>query len=314
MKKHTLSLFLALTLLLSACGGQASGGSSLPAESASSQEAALSAPAEPEPVVLPDPPEITADRAIVIDYDTGETLYEKDADSMGIPASMTKVITAYIIFEELEAGNLTLDTLVPVSAENAAISRDMDNYPAAVPLAAGSSLPVDTLLRLILLPSASASCIVMADYISGSEEAFVQRMNETARRLGMTAEYENCHGAHVHYMTARSQAILVRECIRRFPEMLEYTSCTSVTLEDGRTYENTNGLLPGGDYGYEGADGFKTGTIPEAGCCLCATAERDGRRVITVIMHADNEETRHTDSAALLDYGFQVLELLEGTT
>ena len=145
MKKHTLSLFLALTLLLSACGGQASGGSSLPAESASSQEAALSAPAEPEPVVLPDPPEITADRAIVIDYDTGETLYEKDADSMGIPASMTKVMTAYIIFEELEAGNLTLDTLVPVSAENAVISRDMDNYPAAVPLAAGSSLPVDTL-------------------------------------------------------------------------------------------------------------------------------------------------------------------------
>ena len=311
MKKHTLSLFLALTLLLSACGGQASGGSSLPAESASSQEAALSAPAEPEPVVLPDPPEITADRAIVIDYDTGETLYEKDADSMGIPASMTKVMTAYIIFEELEAGNLTLDTLVPVSAENAAISRDMDNYPAAVPLAAGSSLPVDTLLRLILLPSASASCIVMADYISGSEEAFVQRMNETAQRLGMTAEYENCHGAHVHYMTACSQAMLVRECIRRFPEMLEYTSCTSVTLEDGRTYENTNGLLPGGDYEYEGADGFKTGTIPEAGCCLSATAERDGRRVISVIMHADNEETRHTDSAALLDYGFQVLELLD---
>ena len=147
----------------------------------------------------------------------------------------------------------------------------------------------------------------MADYISGSEEAFVERMNETAERLGMTAEYENCHGAHVHYMTARSQAILVRECIQRFPGMLEYTSATSVTLPDGRTYENTNGLLRGGDYEYPGADGFKTGTIPEAGRCLSATAVQDGHRIISVIMHSDTEETRHTDSIALLDYGFAVL-------
>lgn len=89
-----------------------------------------------------------------------------------------------------------------------------------MPLPAGSSVPVDTLLKLILVPSASASCIVMAEYISGSEEAFVQRMNETARELGMTAEYENSHGAHVHYLTARSQAILVREFIQRYPQIL----------------------------------------------------------------------------------------------
>ena len=305
--KRIPALLLALTLSLSACGTGGGGSSSQPPGSASPAGSG-----EPEPVVLPDPPEISADSAIVIDYDTGETLYAKDADSMQIPASMTKVMTGYIIFEELEAGNLTLDTMVPVSEENAAISRDGENYPASVPLEAGSSLSVDTLLRLIFLPSASASCIVMADYISGSEEAFVRRMNETAQRLGMTAEYENSHGAHVHYMTARSQAILVRECIQRFPEMLEYTSATSVTLEDGRTYENTNGLLPGGEYEYEGADGFKTGTIPEAGCCLSATAERDGRRVISVVMHSDDNETRHTDSIALLDYGFEALELLEG--
>ena len=305
--KRIPALLLALTLSLSACGTGGGGSSSQPPGSASPAGSG-----EPEPVVLPDPPEISADSAIVIDYDTGETLYAKDADSMQIPASMTKVMTGYIIFEELEAGNLTLDAMVPVSAENAAISRDGENYPASVPLEAGSSLPVDTLLRLIFLPSASASCIVMADYISGSEEAFVRRMNETAQRLGMMAEYENSHGAHLHYMTARSQAILVRECIQRFPEMLEYTSATSVTLEDGRTYENTNGLLPGGEYEYEGADGFKTGTIPEAGCCLSATAERDGRRVISVVMHSDDNETRHTDSIALLDYGFEALELLEG--
>lgn len=251
----------------------------------------------------PAEPRIAADSAIVIDYDTGETLYEKDADTMRVPASMTKVMTAYIIFEELEAGNLTLDTLVPISNFAAQISRNQASYPTAVPLPYGGSLTVDTLLKLILIPSASASCVAMAEYISGTEAAFVQRMNATAQRLGMTAQYQNCHGAHVHYLTARSQAILVREFIRRFPQILDYTSTTSVTF-NGKTYPNTNQLLPGAAFAYEGADGFKTGTINAAGYCLSATAVRDGRRIISVVMHSDNNTTRHTDSIALLDYGF----------
>ena len=252
-------------------------------------------------------PSITAYSAIVMDYNTGQVLYEKDADTMRVPASMTKVMTAYIIFEELEAGRLTLDTMVPISARNAEISRNQSSYPTAVPLPSGGSLPVETLLELILLPSASASCIVMAEYISGTEAAFVQRMNETAARLGMTAKYENCHGAHVHYITARSQAILVRECIRRFPQMLDYTSRTSMTF-NGKTYANTNQLLPGGAFAYEGADGFKTGTINAAGYCLSATAQRGNQRIISVVMHSSNNTTRHTDSQKLLDYGFRVLE------
>ena len=254
----------------------------------------------------PTPPNITADSAIVMDYDTGEVLYEKDADTMRVPASMTKVMTAYIIFEELEAGNLTLDIMVPVSNTNADRSRS-SSYPAMVPLPYGKSQSVDTLLKLILIPSASASCIVMADYISGSEAAFVQRMNETAKRLGMTAEYENSHGAHVHYLTARSQAILVREFISRFPQVLEYTSMTGMTF-NGKYYPNTNKLLPGLDYAYDGVDGFKTGTISAAGYCLSATAVKNGRRIISVVMHADDDKTRHTDTTALLDYGFAMLE------
>ena len=258
------------------------------------------------PAEEPAPPTVTADAAVVMDYDTGEVLYAKDADEMRVPASMTKVMTAYLIFEELEAGNLTLDTMVPISAQNAHISRNAA-YPMSVPLPSGGQVSAEDLLKLILVPSASASCIVMAEYIAGSEEAFVQRMNDTARRLGMTAEYENSHGAFPHYMTARSQAILVRECIQRFPEMLEYTSLTSVEFR-GEVYENTNQLLPGCEYAYPGADGFKTGTISEAGYCLSATAVRDGQRIITVVMHSDDNETRHTDSTALLDYGFAVLE------
>ena len=249
-------------------------------------------------------PDIHAESAIVMDYDTGETIYEKKADELMVPASMTKIMTAYLIFEELEAGRLTLDTMVPISRENAQKPRDPD-IPAMVPLTAGEEVSVDTLLKLILLPSASASCIVMAEYISGSEEAFVARMNETARRLGMVGEYENCHGAFPHYLTARSVAILIREFIDRFPQILAYTSLPSVEF-DGRTYTNTNKLLS--DYRYEGCDGFKTGTIPEAGYCLSATALRDGRRIITVIMKSDNDAHRHTDTAALLDYGFAWLE------
>ena len=260
-------------------------------------------------VAAPEPqrPSITAASAIVMDYDTGEVLYEKDADTMRVPASMTKVMTAYIIFEELEAGRLTLDTMVPISAANAQKSRDGRNYPASVPLTAGSKVSVDTLLKLILIPSASASCIVMAEYISGSEAAFVQRMNETAKRLGMTAAYENSHGAHVHYLTARSQAILVRAFIDRFPQILNYTSLTGVTF-NGKWYPNTNKLLPGLDYAYEGADGFKTGTISAAGYCLSATAVKNGLRIISVVMKSSNDRTRHTDSTALLDYGFAMLE------
>ena len=255
----------------------------------------------------PQAPSVTAASAIVMDCDSGEVLYEKDADTMRVPASMTKVMTAYLIFEELEAGRLTLDTMVPISAQNARKSLDGSSYPASVLLTAGSSVSVDTLLRLILIPSASASCIVMAEYISGSEAAFVQRMNETARALGMTAEYENSHGAHVHYLTARSQAILVREFIHRFPQILDYTSLAGVTF-NGRWYPNTNKLLPGLDYAYQGADGFKTGTISAAGYCLSATAVRDGHRLISVVMKSSNDRTRHTDSAALLDYGFALLD------
>lgn len=132
----------------------------------------------------------------------------------------------------------------------------------------------------------------------------MQRMNETAKRLGMTAQYQNCHGARPHYVTARSIAILIRDFIHRYPDILNYTSLKQITF-NGKTYPNTNKLLS--SYYYAGADGFKTGTIPEAGYCLSATAQRDGHRVITVVMKASSTQTRHTDSITLLNTGFKVL-------
>ena len=242
---------------------------------------------------------LTARAAITMDYDTGEILYAKDIDTMRVPASMTKIMTAYIIFEEMEKGNLTLDSEFTISDHARNISYN-PSYNMAVALV-GKTITVDQALKNILVPSASATCIVAAENISGSEEAFVQRMNETAKRLGMQAEYQNSHGARVHYMTCRSVAILMRDFIMRYPAVLNYTSLKYITYGGG-LWGNTNKLLS--DYNYEGCDGFKTGTIAESGYCLAATAKRNGRRVITVLMGSANNTTRHTESIKLLDLGF----------
>ena len=242
----------------------------------------------------------------VMDGDTGEELYSYYGDTARVPASMTKVLTAYIIYQELEKGTITLDTPIKISHNVAVKSRD-SNYPMAVPLTEGATYTVDTLLHLIMIPSASASCIAMAEHISGSESAFVKRMNETAKSLGLNATYYNCHGAQPNYITARSQAKLTKIFIDTYPDILRITSKSGVSF-NGSYYNNTNHMLntmaP-----YEGLDGFKTGTIAEAGYCVTTTAVRNGRRVIAVVMKSTSDAQRFADSRQLLDYGFQQIEL-----
>lgn len=245
--------------------------------------------------------DIEAASAFVMDAQTGECLYEYNGDVARVPASMTKVLTAYIVYQELEKGTLTWDTPVKISHNVAVKSRD-SSYPMAVPLTEGKTYSVDTLMHLIMIPSASASCIAMAEHISGSEAAFVERMNQTADALGLNATYYNCHGARVNYITARSQAMLTRRFIQDYPDILRITSKSGVSF-DGRWYNNTNHMLntmaP-----YEGLDGFKTGTISEAGYCVTTTAERNGRRVISVVMKSTSDAQRFADSRQLLDLGF----------
>ena len=244
---------------------------------------------------------IEAASAFVMDAQTGECLYEYNGDVARVPASMTKVLTAYIVYQELEKGTLTWDTPVKISHNVAVKSRD-SSYPMAVPLTEGKTYSVDTLMHLIMIPSASASCIAMAEHISGSEAAFVERMNQTADVLGLNATYYNCHGARVNYITARSQAMLTRRFIQDYPDILRITSKSGVSF-NGRWYNNTNHMLntmaP-----YEGLDGFKTGTISEAGYCVTTTAERNGRRVISVVMKSTSDAQRFADSRQLLDLGF----------
>lgn len=246
---------------------------------------------------------IHAASAFVMDGATGEELFSKDCDAARVPASMTKVLTAYIIYEELEKGSLTLETPVVISPQVAALSRDA-SYPQPVPLNEGQSYTVDKLLHLIMIPSASASCIAMAEVISGSEEAFVERMNQTAHRLGLNATYYNCHGARPNYITARAQALLTKQFIDTYPDILRYTIKDSYEF-NGKVYRNTNRLVNAAT-AYEGADGFKTGTISSAGYCVTTTAVRNHRRVICVVMKSTSDSARFSDSRTLLDYGFEV--------
>lgn len=240
--------------------------------------------------------------AFVMDGDTGEALYTYYGDTARVPASMTKVLTAYIIYQELEKGTITLETPVKISHNVAVKSRD-SSYPTAVPLTEGATYTVDTLLHLIMIPSASASCIAMAEHISGSESAFVTRMNQTVKSLGLNATYYNCHGAQPNYITARSQATLTKIFIDTYPDILRITKKSGFSF-NGTYYNNTNHLLntmaP-----YEGLDGFKTGTIAEAGYCVTTTAVRNGRRVIAVVMKSTSDAQRFADSRQLLDYGFE---------
>ena len=259
------------------------------------------------PALAADLPSITAPAAIVIDYDTGEVLYEKNPDARRAPASMTKVMCAYIIFEELAAGNITYDTLWTVGQEAAACS--VSGVSNAGPLYVGQQLTVDMALRLIFIPSACACCVLAAENISGGTAPFIQRMNETARRMGIDAYYVSTNGTiGGEQVSPRAQATLVRNFIMKYPDVLRYTSMTQVTF-NGAVWSNCNKLLS--TQYYEGCDGFKTGTMSAAGCCLSATAVRNGKRIISVVMGSISDYHRFTDSAALLDYGFAVAKPAE---
>lgn len=246
-------------------------------------------------------PDVNAAAAVVMDADTGAFYYEKNADQMRVPASMTKLMTAYVVFEELKAGNISLDTMVTVTAHGASVAAN--GTFSNVPLYKGEQYSVDTMIKLMLIPSSCGACSTMADFISGSESAFVDRMNKEAALLGMTSAFTTSHGALNHYTTnARSMAILVRAFIKKHPEILGYTSLGSVTFK-GTTYKNTNKFL-GSDY-YAGVDGMKTGTSSVAGGCIAATGKIDGRRIVVIVM---GSSARYTDARKLLDYGFSCVK------
>lgn len=246
---------------------------------------------------------ISSDAAYVIDALTGECYYEFNAEAPLAPASMTKVMTVYILYEKMRDGVISKETMITADEEDAAASRDSEA--TNVLLDAGKSYSVGELIGAILVPSACAASAMAGKYLCGSEREFAGLMNDTAARLGLNAYYEDASGlSDSNRITASSMARLSRLLVNEFPDVLNYTSMPYIIF-GGRRYNSTNHMLSGDSYEYAGVDGLKTGTTTLAGYCFTSTAVRDGIRLITVTMHSKTGSRRFTDSAELLNYGFE---------
>ncbi len=237
---------------------------------------------------------------ILIESATGKTLYEREADTKHIPASVTKVMTMLLIMEAIEAGTLSYDDMISASANAASMGGSQ------VYLKEGEQFSVTDMLKSITMASANDACVAMAEHIAGSEEAFVAMMNDKAKQLGMVnTNFENTNGLDDtvtnHYTSARDIALMSRELINRFPEILDFTSVWMDSVRDGSFgLTNTNRLVRF----YKGANGLKTGSTSKAGFCISASAKRDDMQLIAVIMKAPSRDIRNEAAKKLFDYGF----------
>ena len=253
---------------------------------------------------------ITAPSAILLEVSTGKVIYEKNADQVCSPASITKIMTLLLIFEALDKGEIKLDDEV-ITSEHA---QSMGG--SQVFLEAGELQTVETLIKCIAVASGNDAAAAMAEHLAGSEEAFVGRMNEKAQQLGMTnTTFEDCCGltdSDGHHTSARDVAIMSRELVYRYPDVYRYTGIwmEDITHTTARgsspfTLSSTNKLLKQ----YQWATGLKTGFTNKAKFCLSATARRDDVELIAVIMAAPDSKSRFADAAALLNYGYSVSSL-----
>ena len=244
---------------------------------------------------------ITSAGACVMDYATGEVLYEYNGNTLRVPASMTKIMNLYCVYEAIENGEISLNTVVPISTKVYNISRN-SLYTSVVPLYYNQTYTVNEMMSMVVVHSASGAAVALAELVGGgSEAAFVQRMNNKAAEMGINATYYDSCGIASNKITPIGMATLARNIIRDYPDILKRSSLKSVSFH-GNTYKTTNRLLD--SYYYAGADGLKTGTTSAAGYCFCGTAVRNGRRIITVTMSSSSTSQRFVDTARMMDYGF----------
>lgn len=236
--------------------------------------------------------------AILIDEDSGTVLYEKNADEQRPIASITKVMTLLLTFQALEEGKISLEDYVPVSEHAYSMGGSQ------IWLEPGEQMTLNDMLKAICVSSANDAAVAVAEYVGGSEPVFVQMMNEKAAELGMTStHFENACGLDQegHLSSARDVAIMSREMLLNHTEVRDYCSIWTDTLRDGATQlVNTNKLLKS----YNGITGLKTGTTSKAGVCIAASAERNGLRLIAVVLGSASGTERFQAATTLLDYGF----------
>ncbi len=240
---------------------------------------------------------LSSPSAILMDGYTGKVLFEKDPDTKLPPASVTKIMTMLLVMEAESRGEIKFDDIVTVS-ENAAKKEGSHIF-----LSAGEQISIRDLMKGVAVASGNDASIALGEHLSGSHEKFVEKMNQRAKELGMTnTHFVNCNGldADGHLTTARDIGIMTVELLKH-PKIFEFTTIWMDTLRDGTFgLANTNKLIRF----YEGANGMKTGSTSKAGCCISATALRDGMQLVAVVMGAPNSQERFSDASALLNYGF----------
>ena len=249
---------------------------------------------------VPEPPKLEATQYLLIDYLSGTELAAKDPDKRIEPASITKLMTAYILYQELEKGNISVDDRVIVSQK----AWKMEG--SRMFLEAGKKVPLGRMISGLIIQSGNDAAVALAEHISGSEENFVRKMNEEAARLGMTnTNFVNVTGwpNPRHYMSARDIAKLTRTVIAEYPEHYKMYREKEYSYNGIKQY-NRNKLL----WHDKTVDGVKTGHTTSAGYCLLSSAQRGSMRLISVVLGADSDKTRTNYSQQLLEYGFRFFE------
>lgn len=254
--------------------------------------------------------DISAASAILVEATTGKVIYENNADMVVSPASITKIMTLMLIFDNIANGKIDYDDVVTTSE----YAKSMGG--SQVFLETGEQQTVETLIKCIVVASGNDASVCMAEYIAGSEEEFVKMMNERAAGLGMTnTVFLDCCGLNdtmEHHTSARDVAIMSRELITKYPEIYNYSkiwmeNITHNTAQGSKefTLSNTNKLLKQ----YQWTTGLKTGSTSLAKYCLSATASKDGVDLVAVIMGAPDHKARFSEAQKLLNYGFANVSL-----
>jgi serine-type D-Ala-D-Ala carboxypeptidase (penicillin-binding protein 5/6) len=252
---------------------------------------------------IPQPPTVKAGSVILMNADSGQILYAKDADQRRAPASTTKLMTMYLLEKAIHNHQISLTDEVPVTPDAYQVATEADVSDAY--LDPREHFTVQDMLKFIAVISANDATVAVADKLAGDKSAFVNQMNAEAKALGLTnTHYENADGLPVanHYMSARDLATLAKDLVDAYPDILQYTALPSVTVRQGQTWPSTDELVNH----YTGLDGLKTGYTADAGYCYVGTAKQNGVRLIVVVM-ADTKNDIHQrfrDAEALLDYGF----------
>lgn len=301
MKKIILSLFLALQLACTPLLSLTAQSAPITYEAGISQNAAKKADDNKK---TGDTLTLSAPSVLLMEAKSGTIIYEKDANKQMPPASITKIMTLLLIFDALDAGKISLEDTVTVSEYAASMGGSQ------VFLEPGETQNVDTMIKCIAVASANDACVAMAEHIAGSEEEFVARMNQRAKKLGMkNTTFVNCCGLDVdgHLTTAYDIALMSRELITKYPKIHDYSliwmdTITHETKKGSKEFglTNTNKLVRQ----YQYTTGLKTGSTGKAKFCVSATAKKDKTELIAVVMAAPDPKGRFQDAANLLNYGF----------